>query len=339
MQETQSPIDLTALDEVSLRALVARSPHHVEALDLLGNRLIINGLTTEGAEYICRAYVLKPAESQPPRMRGIAFYILGRIDEAADVYKGWLAREPGNAMARHLYASCSGAETPSRASDGFIRSTFDDYAPIFDDRLRQLGYRVPEDMVQCVRDLAAPAKQWDILDAGCGTGWLGPLIQPWAKTLTGVDISAGMLAQATQRACYDTLVESELCAFLARQNDPACEVSQGVFDLIALADTLIYFGDLSRVIELAATCSKPRAHLLFNIELDSSKTRNDKVDSGGTGYTLVPSGRYQHQRKYIEACLADNAYGLVGFSEIDTRTELGTVIKGALVLAQRREAA
>jgi predicted TPR repeat methyltransferase len=332
--------DLTTLGEAPLRAFIDRNPHHVEALDLLGHWLSRNGKPNEGAEFICRAYVLQPPESQPPRMRGIAFYILGRIDEAAEVYKSWLAREPGNDMARHLYASCSGTDTPVRASDGFIRATFDDYAPIFDERLRQLGYRVPQEMVQWVDNIAPPAAQWDILDAGCGTGGLGPLIRPWAKTLIGVDISAGMLAQARQRGCYDELVESELCGYLGNLNSLAHRADGGHFDLIALADTLIYFGDLMPVVQRAATVCRRGGWLLFNIELATVKPPKDRADKQcATPYHLVPSGRYQHQRDHVDTCLRGAGFTPLRFSEIDIRAELGVVIKGALVLAQMKDLA
>ena len=40
------------------------------------------------------------------------------------------------------------------------------------------------------RYLPAPAKQLDILDAGCGTGLCGPLVVPWAARLVPVYLQA-----------------------------------------------------------------------------------------------------------------------------------------------------
>ena len=50
-----------------------------------------------------------------------------------------------------------------------------------------------------------------ILDAGCGTGLCGPLVAPHAQRLTGVDLSAGMLAQASEKGVYDEL-GSRVCS-------------------------------------------------------------------------------------------------------------------------------
>jgi predicted TPR repeat methyltransferase len=40
------------------------------------------------------------------------------------------------------------------------------------------------------------------------------LLKPFAARLVGVDLSAGMLAEAAKRELYDELVEAELGAYL-----------------------------------------------------------------------------------------------------------------------------
>ena len=49
------------------------------------------------------------------------------------------------------------------------------------------------------------AHRLDVLDAGCGTGLCGVLVAPFARRLTGVDLSEGMLAHAK-----DKILEAEL---------------------------------------------------------------------------------------------------------------------------------
>ena len=71
-----------------------------------------------------------------------------------------------------------------------------------------------------------------MLDAGCGTGLCGPLVAPYARRLTGVDLSAGMLAQAKEKNVYDELFKVELTEYLRDHTE--------AFDLIVSADTLVY---------------------------------------------------------------------------------------------------
>lgn len=52
------------------------------------------------------------------------------------------------------------------------------------------------------------------IDLGCGTGLMGPLLQPHVGCLAGVDLSAGMVDKARQRGCYQELAVGELVEHL-----------------------------------------------------------------------------------------------------------------------------
>ena len=81
--------------------------------------------------------------------------------------------------------------------------------------LRSLSYRAPALVAAMLEDSGlAPSKSLDVLDAGCGTGLCGPLLAPYARRLTGVDLSAGMLARAKEKNVYDALVQGELTEYL-----------------------------------------------------------------------------------------------------------------------------
>ena len=122
---------------------------------------------------------------------------------------------------------------------------FDRFAQSFDAKLRQLDYRGPELAAAAVaRRLGDARGNLDVLDAGCGTGLCGPLLRPYARQLSGVDLSSGMLHKARARQVYDHLILGELTACL--EGLAAC------YDLIVLVDTLIYFGELPPVFAAAA---------------------------------------------------------------------------------------
>ena len=126
---------------------------------------------------------------------------------------------------------------PDRASDDYVRRTFDHFADAFDDNLRDLGYRAPQLVAEAVErheGAAGEAVKLDVLDAGAGTGLCGPLLRDRAGTLVGVDLSSGMLEKARARRVYDELVVMELCDFM--RSRPAA------FEVVVSADTLVYFG-------------------------------------------------------------------------------------------------
>ena len=102
-----------------------------------------------------------------------------------------------------MLAACTGEAAPPRASDNYVRDTFDAFAGSFDQVLDQLGYRAPGLIGELLdRDLPAADASLMIADAGCGTGLCGEFLRPRAKRLVGIDLSPGMLARARARGKY-----------------------------------------------------------------------------------------------------------------------------------------
>lgn len=261
-------------------------PDYIDALENLGNTLERLGDSEEASLFfLCRAYVLRPAADQPPKMRGIAYYRLGRIDEAAAVYRLWLQQEPGNPTARHLLAGCSGQNVPDRASDAYVATTFDQFAATFDERLQSLGYQIPARIGAALAPLLAADARLQVLDAGCGTGLCAPVLRPYAQRLVGVDLSSGMLQKASARGLYDELVHAELHAWLFSQ--------PGAFDLICAADVLIYFGELAPLLAAFRQAMRADGVLAFSVE-----------STEGMEYRLQPSGRYSHSETGLRTNMA-----------------------------------
>jgi predicted TPR repeat methyltransferase len=253
--------------------------------------------------------------------------ILGRFDEAAQLYRDWLASDPGNPSAQHYLAACTGQGVPARASDAYVASTFDDFAQSFDTKLEALGYRAPALIGAAVRALlGAPNKELDILDAGCGTGLCGPMLSPYARKLVGVDLSVQMLDRARHRGGYDVLYRVELTAFIDDQPQ--------AFDVIVSADTLCYFGDLSAVSVAAYQSLRPGGRLFFTVEV------LQPADATGpqTGFLLQTSGRYSHTKDYVRSKLLEAGFTNLALEEVVLRNEAAEPVHGYLVTAQRARA-
>ena len=305
--------------EASYRTAIEVDPGHADAYTNLG--ILLNGLkrTEEAVACFCKAITLRPRHPDARRMLALAHCTLGEVKTAVEIFDEWLAEEPDNPIALHMRSACTGSDVPARASNGFVERTFDGFAASFESKLQKLSYRAPALVATMLRDAGIqPEVRLDVLDAGCGTGLCGPLIAPYAARLVGVDLSAGMLAQAREKGMYDALVQTELSGFL-RDN-------VGAFDLIVSADTLVYFGTLDEVFGRAAAALRPNGLLVCTLERLS-------ID-GATGYRLEMHGRYSHTESYVRRVLA--GAGLrAEIAHAELRLEAGTPVAGLVVRARK----
>lgn len=78
-------------------------------------------------------------------------------------------------------------------------------------RFRGLRLRPAVDLLAAVPDLPSG----DIVDLGCGTGTVGPLLRRRfpKRGLTGLDSSPAMLARAVDEDCYTELVEGDIASW------------------------------------------------------------------------------------------------------------------------------
>jgi len=68
-----------------------------------------------------------------------------------------------------------------------------------------LGKHVDETETRCVLDMLKPVVGMQILDVGCGTGHFSFKLARMDCTVTGIDISSEMLAQARKKAMHEGL--------------------------------------------------------------------------------------------------------------------------------------
>ncbi|MBI5017337.1 MAG: tetratricopeptide repeat protein [Deltaproteobacteria bacterium] len=305
----------------TLTTAAAQRPEAFDAHLNLGNALRRLGRIREAVDAHLRAIALKPELTDSPKLRIYALHAAGRTVDALKRLDEWLAAEPDNPMAAHLRAAVSGEGVPERASDRFVRETFDGFAPHFDELLANLRYRAPELVAEVVAEaLAPPAADRDVADLGCGTGLCGPFLRPYARRLTGVDLSSGMVARAEARGIYDELATAELTEFLAGRPE--------AYDLLASADTLCYFGALEAVFAAAAAALRPRGLFAFTLERAASGEE-------GKGFVLQHHGRYRHGESYVRSRLAAAGLETRSVCTAALRTEAGAPVEGLVVLAAR----
>jgi predicted TPR repeat methyltransferase len=306
--------------ESAFRRALALQPNSAEEQANLGRCLARQGNPEAAKEAYERALALDPVQREA--REGLAELHRNALspEQAAAVYAELLKLAPGEPIAEHMLAAHGAAETPSRASDRYVETVFDSFANSFDRVLKRLRYRAPQVLAEAVAAIQAPDGQWEVLDAGCGTGLCQSWLRPYAQRLIGVDLSEKMLDKARQRGGYDDLVKAELTAYLA---EPPAR-----YDLIVSADTLVYFGALDAVIANAAMALKPGGWLAFTVE---------RLDDNGESpdFYLNPHGRYSHGRDYVEQVLKDAGLELRSLTTEVLRLEQNRPVEGWVVVAGR----
>ncbi len=233
-----------------------------------------------------------------------------------------LERDGESPEVRHLSAAIHGAN-PTSPPPGYVEQLFDDYAERFESHLlEKLDYQVPRLIESVVYNRFTTEQRsslsWDL---GCGTGLLGTQLKSISHCLVGVDISVKMLERAKAKDCYDEVVHQDIIEFLSSASNTAPP------DLIVVADTLVYIGDLRPFLSAVAHCMSHDTQLICTIE------RLD--DSTEDGFQLMPTGRYSHDIRWIEWLLPQCGLTLQNKGAVVLRQGGGTWVHGWLLIIER----
>jgi predicted TPR repeat methyltransferase len=298
--------------------LVAADSHDLQALWMLGN---INEMLGrfQDTEKCARKMIQRILPDLAGAYGSLGRALLGqqRNAEAADSFREALKLDPASAADRYLLAALGEAPLPSPSETAYyVTSLFDMYATFFDDHIRkELKYEIPEVLRSAVESALGESRTGlDILDLGCGTGLCGPLFRKWARTLTGVDLSAGMLEKARQRKVYDELIHGDLLIPLNRPD--------AAFDVVIAADVFVYIGALEDVFERCRAVLRPSGIFAFSIE----------AHEGEEDYLLRPNTRFAHSARYITDLTQRSGLKVVVQESTTVRYEHGNPVAGYIFL-------
>ena len=281
------------------------------------------GRLREAAAHGLQSLELDPTSGTARKLLSMSYFLLGETAKAVSNLEQWRALEPDNPEIAHHLAACGSGEIPGRASDAYVERVFDEFASSFDQQLQSLGYRAPQLVHAALeRMTSAIGPAPFILDVGCGTGLCGALLRPHARSLHGVDLSAGMMVRARERGIYDALHRQELTAYLHSTSE--------AYDVIVSADTLCYFGALEDFLAGARQALRRSGVLIFSLEAATDETSR---------FELQVHGRYAHSSRYVEDALAAAGFTLASLEREVLRHEFIQPVQGLIVVATLAESA
>ena len=202
--------------------------------------------------------------------------------------------------------------------EAYVARLFDDYAPRFEAHLvTNLGYRGPALIIDALDAIAAGRRFPSAVDLGSGAGLMGEALRERIDHLTGVDLSAAMIAKTRERGIYDRLAVGEAAAMLRRQRS-------GAFDLIVAADMLVYVGDLKPL--FAAIFAALTVEGLFAFSVETHE---------GDGFRLEATMRFAHSRAYVEGIAGEAGLRPLLIRSASARREARADAPGLICVVQR----
>lgn len=274
------------------------------------------------ADLMAQALELVPGWAAGWDLLGSYRQTAGDLVGAIDAYKQVLAIDGEGIFGAALKLGALGAMSmPPAPVLPYVEALFDSYADRFDSALvEKLGYQVPgllQAMLDDVRQAKGATMLARALDLGCGTGLMGERLRAGVSHLTGVDLSAQMVAQSAAKGFYDALAQGDLTAHLSG--------IEAEVDLITAADVFMYCGVLDEIFHLVHHALVPGGLFGFSVELLDAEAP----------LMLRDSLRFAHGQGAIEAGLRAAGLEIVARQIAPIRMDRGAPITGLLVVARR----
>lgn len=200
----------------------------------------------------------------------------------------------------------------------YTEALFDSYADRFDYALvTNLQYQAPQILTKLLHKHFDEHYFATAVDLGCGTGLMAAQLRAQIEHLTGIDISASMVAKANDKQLYHRLIKGDFMDALPLAHDA---------NLVMAADVFIYVANLAPAFDLIVNCLARDGLFLFSVE----------THSGKAPWQIRQSMRHAHSADYIETLLRERGFALVEKQEGIIRQDNDHPVAGLFYLAQKR---
>ncbi|MBQ49224.1 MAG: hypothetical protein CMP10_17735 [Zetaproteobacteria bacterium] len=240
-----------------------------------------------------------------------------KLSEAHNRQDGKLLPSEGalNEIENEFY----GQEAPHQ----YVKDLFNGCSKTFDQQLLvNLNYTAPEIFTEIIKEISQKSTSTTPLfpkaaDLGCGTGIIGKVIRPYSDFMEGVDLAGGMLDVAESKKIYDVLNETDISSWLT-------ETKPQQWNLIIMADVLLYLGDLGELIQKVKNALCSNSWFMFTTE------ENENSDS----FHLQKSGRFAHSFAYTKSILESLSFSIYNYQRMPLRSQPGKQVMGGFYTCQ-----
>jgi ubiquinone/menaquinone biosynthesis C-methylase UbiE len=146
------------------------------------------------------------------------------------------------------------------------KKNFDQEAATWDEEPRRV--KLVQDIAASISHAIELSPDMDVMDFGCGTGLLTLRLQPFVRSITGVDSSQGMLNVLKAK------IEKEHLSNVRPQylDIELGDVLAGKYHLIATSMTLHHMKDIKPLLQKFYAILKPAGHLcVADLDLDGGR--------------------------------------------------------------------
>eukprot|EP00978_Attheya_sp_CCMP212_P006317 scaffold14293_cov59-Attheya_sp.AAC.1 len=259
----------------------------------------------------------------------------------------------------------STTDTTRSLDPTYVEALFDGYASRFEDelvnKLQYVGHQMVSNALQqvwftqndektdkqhpshttnsCLSDIP-DSKEIFVVDLGCGTGLLGESLRNMFSEhqskkdcrIYGVDLSSRMVDLAKLRTIQDHGGNQNVYNEVAQANAVDYlkgEISDGCVDAIVASDVFIYVGDLKELLQECSRTLVGGGILVFTIESIPLSLKQ------GNGMRLLASGRFGHDKQYIQEAAISSGLELVRWEPGVLRQQRGVDVPGAVVTLRK----
>jgi 2-polyprenyl-3-methyl-5-hydroxy-6-metoxy-1,4-benzoquinol methylase len=147
-----------------------------------------------------------------------------------------------------------------------VKKDFDQEAATWDEEPRRV--RLVQDIATAITQAIKLSPNMDVMDFGCGTGLLTLRLQPFVRSITGVDSSQGMLDVLEAKIEKGHLPNVRSQFLDIDQGD----VLTGTYHLIATSMTLHHVRDIKPLLQKFHAALNPAGHLcIADLDLDGGR--------------------------------------------------------------------
>ncbi|MCD6039834.1 MAG: yrrB [Gammaproteobacteria bacterium] len=272
------------------------------------------GFLDTAIQYYQRALAVDPDLFSAHNNLGVAFLAKQHASFAMHHFQEALRLQPDNKAVAYTISVLSKNQHLLAAPPDYIQSLFDAYADHYEPHLlTALDYQLPTLFEKVFSRYAPTNKPLDILDLGCGTGLCSAPFKRYAKTLTGIDLSANMLNIAAQKNLYDQLIHTDITHFL--------EDKIAQYDLILAGDALVYIGELDKLFQFIYQALRPAGLFMFNAEISESPL-----------FKMNQSGRFSHHKTYLDKLVTTQHFSILSYEEKITRLQNNEPVYGHIYM-------